>query len=60
MFLYLQRLSKKQTNNRFWNDNVLSKCKYEFSTVDGELYHNDDPSGLRIVYVFLRDTRLRM
>ena len=58
MFLYLQRLSKKQTNNRFWNDNVLSR--YRFSNVDNNCFHHDDPSGLRIVYVFLRDTRLRM
>ena len=58
MFLYLHRSNKKQTKKRFWNDNVLSK--YNLSNVDNDHYHNDDPSGLRIVYVFLRDTRLRM
>lgn len=61
LFLYLHRRNKKQAKIRIWNDKVLSKYHRNLANVgDDDHYHHDDPSGLGIVYVFLRDTRLRM
>lgn len=61
LFLYLRRWNKKQTEIRCWNDKVLSKYHNGLTDVgDNDRYHHDDPSGLGIVFVFLRDTRLRM
>ena len=40
---------------------MLSTCERYHANVDDDHGHgHDDPSGLRIVYVFLRDTRLWM